>query len=152
MMLNLNNDEMLTGALQGIIRQLEAMRRGAHDYHGAKSQKDGWQIAIEGALGEMAVAKMLDVFWTAGGHGQPDVGDVDVRTTWREDGHLILHPHDHDDRRFYLVTGSQGEYHVRGWIYGRDGKNPSFWRDPAGGRPAYFVPQIALNRVDDGGE
>jgi hypothetical protein len=45
-----------------------------------------------------------------------------------------------------LVTGSRGDYVIRGWIYGAEGKQDMWWDDPTGkGRPAFFVPQHALN-------
>lgn len=37
-----------------------------------------------------------------------------------------------------------GTYRVTGWIEGRAGKQAPYWRDPVGGRPAFFVPQAAL--------
>ena len=123
------------------IKAARVERRAAIDIKAA----DGWVRDIEGALGEVALAKALNVF--IADHGDmkcPDVGDVDVRMTMHENGRLIIHPDDPDDRAFYLVTGAYGDYVVRGWIRGGDAKRDEWWTDPSGGRPAYFVPQDAL--------
>jgi hypothetical protein len=72
------------------------------------------------------------------------VGNVQVRSTSGHRNCLILHKTDPDDKAFVLVTGTAPNFVLRGWIWGRDGKNEEYWRDPVGGRPAYFVPQSAL--------
>lgn len=102
---------------------------------------------IEGAIGEYVLAKHLNVHWSGKGKLRaPDVGEVDVRTTSMINGDLILHPGDPDDRVFWLVCGGNARYFVRGWILAVEGKNQDYWRDPYGGRPAYFVPSAILNK------
>lgn len=136
--------EMLLAAQAGVMRQVQNIRDGRKHAHGA-NDASGWQMHIEGAMGEAALAKFLGAYW--GGKGQlraPDVGDVDVRTAAGPNHCLILHESDPDERRFYLLTGGNGRYQVRGSILGRDGKRPEHWKDPVGGRAAYFVPQSAL--------
>ena len=136
--------EMMTAGHVGVMRQVENLGRRRAPAHGAGSHQD-WQLHIEGALGEMALAKALGVYWPGkGGLRDTDVGNVDVRTRSRHNYDLILHESDPDDRRFYLVTGSNGSYRVHGSILGADGKDPQFWSDPAVGRPAYFVPKGVL--------
>ena len=138
--------EMLSGAIVGIMRQVENLKLERYPTHGAKATML-WQIHVEGALGEIALAKYLGVYWTGkGGLREPDVGVVDVRTRSKHHYELILHENDPSDRKFYLLTGSYGKYKVHGWIMGKEGKNPDFWGDPAGGRAAYFVPHSALNQ------
>jgi hypothetical protein len=61
---------------------------------------------------------------------------------------LILHPKDKDHDRFYLCVGMNGEYDIRGWIFGIEGKRSEYWDDPTRkGRPAFFVPQEKLEKV-----
>ena len=137
--------EILQGAMVGVMRQIQNLKAGRTHAHGAAPDK-GWQMHLEGALGEMALAKHLDVY--VGGTGVlrgPDVGDCDVRTTAGADNRLILHPDDPDERVFWLLTGQNGKYTVRGNILGAEGKQQKWWKDPVGGRPAYFVPQGELN-------
>jgi len=142
--------EMLIAAQVGIQRQVQNLKNGAKPAYGAGRDND-WQLNIEGALGEMALAKFLGVYWDGKGEMRdPDVGNVDVRTTPKPNNRLILHTADPDDRRFYLLTGYNGEYIVRGSIMGWEGKHDKYWTDPGTGRPAYFVPQQALKAPERG--
>lgn len=153
----LGTEELRFAAMIGIARQIENVIKGRLDAHGADKDR-GWQIHIEGAAGEAAFAKWADRYWSGnlGDLRAHDVGRVEVRTAARPDSHLLLHPSDPDDARFVLVTGRAPTYALRGWIWGRDGKQQPFWRDPVGGRPAFFVPQSALRpmvrRASDMGE
>jgi len=136
--------EMMQGAFVGMMRQIENLSRRRDDAHCARPT-DGWQLHVEGALGEMAFAKYLGIFWS-GAHefrGR-DVGGYEVRTRSRHDYDLIVHRNDADGAKFVLLTGINGRYIVRGWILGSDAKREEWWADPAGGRPAFFVPQSAL--------
>ena len=146
MEVTLNNAEILLAALAGVVRLIKG-QKSLKDKYGATRD---WSEDIEGCLGEMALAKGLGEYW----HGVQRVGGDDVgaglevRTTTYTNGHLLLHDDDHDDRRYYLVTGSLGKYHLRGYIYGVDGKKREYWKDLAGNdRPAYFVPQSALQEL-----
>ena len=146
--INLTPAQVIIAASAGVLRQAENLKLGREPAHGAGALNN-WQIHIEGALGEYALSKFLNIYWP--GKGQlraPDVGLVDVRTATRPDSRLILHPDDPDDRQFWLLTGVNGRYMVRGWCWGRDGKKQKFWTDPTGGRPAFFVPQSALVQRD----
>ena len=141
--------EMMHAAMVGIMRQITNLRDGRQDAHGFNGT--GWSEHIEGAAGEMAVAKALGHYWS-GNHGRlraDDVGRLQVRTRSRSDYDLIVHDTDSDDRAFVLVRGKAPEFEVVGWIWGRDAKNPSHWADPAGGRPAYFVPAAELRPLEE---
>lgn len=140
----LSSWEILLAAQAGIMRQVENLKKNRQPYYGAGSEND-WQLHIEGCLGELAVAKFLGLYWSGKGELRlPDVGIYDVRTGSKPHHRLILHPEDPDDRQFWLVTGANGHYTIRGWIFGRDGKQAQYWQDPTGQRPAYFIPHSAL--------
>lgn len=146
---SLSPSEMMAAALAGVMRQVENCARSRTPRFGAGTASD-WQLHIEGCLGEYVIAKFLGVFWPGKGKLRAaDVGEVDVRTRSRDHYELILHESDPDDRVFWLVCGANGKYRVKGWITGQDGKKPLYWKDPAGGRPAYFVPQSALHSPQD---
>jgi len=141
----LTASDMLLAANAGIMRQIENVKNNVKPAYGAGHEND-WQYSIEGAMVEFALAKHLNVFWHGKGKMRgDDVGNYQVRTSSRSNGDLILHPKDEDDKIFWLLTGLNGTYDVRGWITARDGKKEKWWRDPAGGRPAFFVPQSELN-------
>lgn len=141
----LSRAEIMQAAVVGVMRQVQNLRDSREPAHGAGSGSD-WQLHIEGALGEFALAKAINAF-PGGAHefrGTDVGGKWQVRTAGKHHYSLILHEADSDDDVFVLLTGRNGEYVVRGWIRGVDGKRSEYWKDPVGGRPAYFVPQSAL--------
>ena len=93
--IDLNAHEMEIACLVGVRHRSKtqgASRLGVGTFN-------DWQIALEGCLGEMALAKKLGWYWDGKGVKRaPDVGQVDVRTTPLERGRLILHPDDPDER------------------------------------------------------
>ena len=141
--INLTSAEIIQGSIVGITRQIQNMQDNRKPAYGAGNKKD-WQLNIEGALGEMALAKHLGLFWSKGNLGGSDVGEFEVRTTTKPSNRLILHDKDSSDAIFYLLTGVNGKYVIRGWIPGGEGKQKEYWSDPQTGRPAYFVPQKNL--------
>ena len=144
----LSEAEMLQAAIVAVQRNVENIFAGRHHKFGAGSD-NGWTMHIEGAAGEMAFAKWADRYWSGslGNLKADDVGSVQVRTTSGHNNRLILHAEDPDDRRFVLLTGLAPRFIIRGWIWGRDAKQEKYWKDPAGGRPAFFVPQDDLRSM-----
>ena len=136
--------EIQMASLVGCQRTIQCIQGGSKHRYGAKDSET-WQMSIEGALAECALAKHLGLFWSKGMLGACDVGPHDVRQTHDHNYSLIIHPSDDDHRRFYLVTGILGKYVIRGYIYGAAAKRQEFWRDPTKtNRFAYFVPQSEL--------
>jgi len=142
----LSPSEIMQGAMIGVMRQVQNLKTGhGVNYYGAKDH-NSWTLHVEGALGEMALAKYRGVYYAGmGRRGGMDVDDVDVRTTTYPNGCLIVHDADPDDRVIWLLTGVHGSYTVRGWILSSAAKRKEWIKDPQGGRAAYFVPQEALN-------
>jgi hypothetical protein len=130
-------------ALAGELRQVENEGVGRLDAYAFRG--DGMAAHRLGALGEYVVAQALGIFWPGPGELRaPDVGRLEVRTRSRHSFDLIVHPRDPDERAVVLVTCEEYVFRIHGWIWARDAKRERWWRDPAGGRPAYFVPQSAL--------
>ncbi len=145
----LDQREILLAADLGVRRQVAAMLSGRQDSFGfERGGKDPWRAHIEGVAGELAVAKVLNVFWTGTINtyrSRADVGSLEVKTRSKPDYELLVRPHDRDDAAFVLVTGEIPTYTVVGWILARDAKRP-VWLQMYGGRPpAYFVPHDALH-------
>jgi hypothetical protein len=141
----------MLGAQVGIMRQVQNLKRGAKSTYG----QDGsnlWQLHIEGALAEMAVSKYLDYYWwgRVGNYNASDVSQsIEVRHSANHKHRLILHDRDNDNSPFILVTGGIGQYILQGWIMGKDGKQPQYYKDPTGNnRPAYFVPREVLKPIE----
>jgi hypothetical protein len=143
--------ELTTAAFIAIRRQIQNLANGRPDRFGAPVE-DGWTLHIEGAAGEMAVAKAAGRYWCGSLNDlkADDVGLLQVRTRSRHSYELILHPGDPDDRAFVLVTGRAPAFRIHGWIMGVDGKREEWWADPSGkNRPAYFVPTDSLRDLDE---
>lgn len=142
--------ELHMAANVGIARQIEAVRQRRPDCHGYDG--DGWSVHIQGAAGELAVAKMLGWYWDGSVNTfrtAPDVGDVEVRTRSRHDYELIHRPDDDPTKAYVLVTGVAPYLWVRGWRKGVDCRQPAWWKEH-GGRPgAWFVPTRVLRRVPE---
>jgi hypothetical protein len=104
-----------------------------------------------GAVGEYCLAKYLDRHWSGPGRmKQPDVGrEIQIRTSNKVSGHLLLHKADNDDDYFVAVAkGATTEsWHVKGWVYGRDGKLQEFWKTLQYGRPCYVIPNEILRSM-----
>jgi hypothetical protein len=142
----LTGSEILLAANAGIMRHTENIKKNTVLRY-QKPNMNHWQLMVEGALGEMAVAKHLNIYWSGKGViGGGDVDDHEVRTTAYDTGRLICHPEDKDNKKYWLVTGSNGTYTIRGWILGIRAKQEQYWDDPEGGRPAYFIPQKDLHQ------
>ncbi len=135
--------EMYQAGIVGIARRIDSMRRGLSNTTGVTNS---WNIDIEGALGEMAVAKALNLYagLPINNYKDADIGQYHVRATELDDGCLIVRPEDKLDCMYILVTGRNGKYVVRGQIEGYDATDKRFWRSPNGRPGAWFVPQSAL--------
>jgi hypothetical protein len=137
--------EIAQTANLGLEARITSLAKDHRPRYGAQ-REGGWQIQIEGKLGEHAFSKVSGEPWTGRDRiGGPDVGrDWQVRTTRHEEGCLIVHPADLSSERFVLLVGADGHYEIRGWVYGWEAKRPEYWHDPGSGRAAYWVPQAML--------
>lgn len=149
MRVTLTWNEAAMAADVGRRRQLESLRSGLRDKHGYEG--DGWGNHIEGAMGEIALAKHLGVYWdgSINTFKANDLPGLQVRTRSRPTYELIIRKDDSPDERFVLVTGRCPNYTIQGWIAGRDGMQEQ-WLAAHGGRaPAYFVPHSALRPISE---
>ena len=144
----LDYDAIKEAAYIGVDRQIDNLRNHRRPAYGS-GRKNDWQKAIEGCLGEKAVSEAFGIYWdgNVGNLTAADVGNIDVRTTSLHNGSLIIHHRDHDNRPFVLATGINGEYYLRGWLKGGDGKKEEYWKKTD--RPAFFVPQSVLEAFGD---
>lgn len=145
--ITLKRHELFMGAQAGMLRRLSALRRQRQERRGTP-KLDLWGTDIEAALAELAVARLYNLYWErladTPSELEGDVGRLQVRSTWRENGRLIIHREDKDDAAFVLVTGRAPTYTIRGWILGAKAKQEHWWNE-GDGRPAFFVPQGALS-------
>ena len=120
-LVELTPNEIHLAASHGLLRRFEKLQ-GKRTDRMQKCQSD-WVNEIEGACAELAWAKLRAQFWTgvSGLHAKDGV-DVEVRWTRREDGGLIVYPHDRDDAVFVLAKGFAPNYRFVGWLRGSVGK------------------------------
>ncbi|HTM89599.1 MAG TPA: hypothetical protein VL155_15450 [Terriglobales bacterium] len=139
---------------QGMAKHKNARALGLDNRHGFTP--DNGREDIEGRAAELAVCKLFGIF-----PGAFDVteslihrheGDVDgcyeVRHSRLDSACLIIRPGDCDKRPYILVVGGIPNLYVVGWLYGAEGKDERWLRNPGGRPPAYFVPQAALREID----
>lgn len=149
-LIELDPSEITQGAMIGVMRQVQNIKKLRKPAYGVGREND-WQCHIEGALGELALAKFFNCYRAGVGKFRGgDVGRVEVKTRSSPNYDLIVHPQMDDDLIVWLVTGRNGTYSIRGWIMAGEGKQEKWWRDPSGKkRPAYFVPQSSLHSPDE---
>lgn len=142
----LTPSEIQMASFVGCQRATENIKNGDIWSRSGEPPQELFLRMVNGAMAEAALAKHLNKFWAKGVKGAPDVGEVDVRCSHYEDGHLEMHEWDKDDRKYYFLTGMLGTYKVRGWIMGKDAKKPKYWRVMKQGRkPQFWIPQNHLN-------
>ena len=143
--IELSMAEIQIASMVGIQRQIEDIKNKKQSFKG-ESQASAWQRHIEGSLSECALAKHFNVYWSKRPYPLPDVYEYEVRSTPYMSGVMPIIPEDSDDRKYFLLTGINGSYIIRGWLYGKDCKRQEWWRELQPGRPPCFcVPQSALN-------
>jgi hypothetical protein len=145
----LDYSEMIHAAQAGVLRRVENIKLKTKQSNGFAS--GSWQADIEGAMYECAVAKGLGLYWPGKGRLRgADAGPLQVRGTEYAGGRLAVHPNDEDDAPFVLVTGRDGVYTLRGWMYGRECKRQDWWGEFKEGKnqPAFIVPTEALRPMD----
>lgn len=147
--ITLTASEIRMAATVGIERQMSALKRNLKNANGYNG-KDVWDKHIKGALGELAVAKHLGVFYRGDvdTFKKPDVGAFQIRYTQMDPPALIIRPGDNDDEKFICVTGDAPTLQVHGWILAKEGKNKKWSKAPNGRPPAYFIPLDQLHPME----
>lgn len=140
--------EILVAANVGCMRNVQSLRLGRTD---AAAYLDGfgWGANIEGACGEMAVAKHLGVYWSGaiGDITAPDVGGYQVKTnTSRKWDDLILRPWNKPDAIYISVLSFLPKFIITGWARGTEVKLEKYFRDNVP-LPGYFAPRAILHDI-----
>ena len=146
---SLDGSEYLQAMIVGCMRASQNRAVGRKNAFGATADASE-QLHITGAVGEACVAKLMNSYWLGVGKFRgPDVAALQVRTRSKSHYRLIIHKEDSDSDIFVSVYASEGVGVVRGWITGAEAKKTDYWEDPAGGRPAFFVPNEALRPMGE---
>lgn len=152
MKVTLQPDELVIGSAIGCRRHIECLRVKSPSKNFPDRDNILWATHVEAACAELAVCKLLNIYWTAlaGPHAEGDVGrNLQVRSTRYPNGELIVRPSDPDTSTFVLVTCRAPDYEICGWIRGVDAKQNQYVRtndyDP---RPYWSVPQSDLHPIN----
>jgi hypothetical protein len=139
----------------------EAFRRQSlNEQQGKKGRNNGaekGELALRhhllGAAGEMAVAVILgmeDQLYqeTEAKRGSFDLPpNIDIKTRSKHYYDLIVQLDESPDKILVLVTIENRITLIHGWIRASDAMKEQWKKDPAGGRPAYFVPKTELQSL-----
>jgi hypothetical protein len=143
----LSSTELMVMAYIGCARNVQSLFKERTPGAGV-GDANSWTLNVEGAGGEMATAKALNIYWlpVIGDIRADDVGPYQVRTNIsRKYDDLCLRPGDRDDRIFIGVLSFVPEFVICGWILAGEGKKQEWLRDGAPDRPpCYYVPRKAL--------
>lgn len=154
----LSRHEYEIAAYIGSQRQEEAVRMGLKDQHGLEfGGKNPLRCHIEGAAGELACSRALNVYWTPSVNTfkAPDLLDMlQIKTRGEHRYDLLVRPHDADDQLFVLVTHESQDpgdllYRIHGYLSGAEAKKSKFMKTYGGRAPAYFVPKPELRPIND---
>lgn len=148
MKVELTQGELYSGAILGICRQHEALRKSSKDF--AVSKESGYGLHCEAALAEMAVAKGLGLYFpaTLNAYSKPDIPpNLQVKLRFGENDDMFVPTTCKEDELFILVTGRAPVYTIKGFCSGLEAKQyPT--RAPGGFRPAHLVPQSDLHPIE----
>lgn len=149
----LSDYNVFYAAMIGVCRHICVIEREGRLKQNTALQ--GWQNHIDGALGEMVLAKWLGVFYEGSINTfttMPDVEDYEVKTTAWADGKLIIPPYEKDKERKYVlvVTAAAPEFKLAGWVTAARGMNEK-WLYPLRKErePTFNVPQGELFAMSD---
>jgi hypothetical protein len=149
--ISLTATELMIAGYVGNARNVQSLTKRWEPAAGV-GVSNTWTPNIEGAAGEMAVAKLLGIYWRpiVGDHQADDVGPYQVRTNIsRKHADLCLREKDRDDRLYISVLSFVPEFVILGFISGADGKRCEYRRDGSPGRPqCFYVPRVALRDLD----
>jgi len=143
----LTDSEVMAVGVAGALRQCRAVVNG--DSHAHNFKGDGFQIHVDGLGAEMAVARLLDLYYDPFApqrdRDRGDVRGLHVRSTGHEAGCLIMHRGD-PHGVYLLVIGTLPTYRLAGF-YRHGGDLGSRWWRAQAPNPAYFIPQSALKPI-----
>ena len=149
MEISLTKSECMVAMSVGSMRNLLAIFDNRRTDYGTGQH---WQIHIEGACGEAAVAKALGIHnpWSINNFDGADLGrNIQVRTRSEHHYDLIVRASDKNNDVFVLVTGKAPHYQAHGWMFGGAAKQDEWLKDYGNHGPAWFVPQDALAPLCD---
>ena len=148
----LTEQESLCAAIAAIQRRYRSQIRDSQKKYGFDdSLEDPLTNDIHGAGGEIAAAKVLELYWSASvdTFHAPDIGkNTHVRTAGKDHYCLIIRDDAKDDEIYVHVTGRLPNYKVWGYIKAVNGKKDKYIKSPNNRPPAWFIPAGDLTPIN----
>lgn len=145
-----SDEERMLAMEEGHRRQRVNEERGLRGRNkGPRFGPKALEVHLLGAAGEVAVASFLglkhELFKEQEAkRGSCDLPGIDVKTRSKHCRDLIVQKNEDPRKKYVLVTIEKQQTLIHGWCYGQEAMIDEHWSDPAGGRPAFFVPQSKL--------
>lgn len=136
--------EMMYAGQIAMRRNITARRSGFRTFNGL-----GWDTHIEGALAEVAVAKMLNLWLDPGldKFGAADVGEWHVRSSRHAKAHLRVEQYE-TEGKYLLVRGEFDQWTIAGWMDAAEARQTQYLKQMRPDRdPAYWVPAEHLHAL-----
>lgn len=147
-------EERRLAADEGRRRQRVNEKKGLRGRNGGPEVGEkALHINLIGAAGEMAVASYLGLKEFLYEESQAIRGsydlppDIDVKTSQKHMYDMPVQLDDVKTKRYVHVTIENKKCIIHGWITAEKAMRPIHIKDPAGGRPAYFVPKGLLEPI-----
>jgi hypothetical protein len=141
---------------EALRRQRVNERKGLKGRNGGPASGDRALFFHQlGAAGELAVADYLQLREflyqeTEAKRGSSDLPpNIDIKTRSRHSYDLICQLDERPGKILVLVTIQNKTTLLHGWMKSEDAMKEQWKKDPAGGRPAYFVPSCELHSLVD---
>jgi len=152
---NISTQEMGIAMQVAYSRWKESTEKGRQDsLYKKEFWLDGFAAHLQGACGEIAVAKALNIYPYLhvnqfSGMKSDLPGDIEVRCRSNSDHDLIIRDSDPHDRKYVLVRGGPPQMNVVGWSYGREHCVDEYRKDWGGFGEAWFIPANVLREIED---
>src|SRR5438128_103617 len=153
MNISLSLSAMERAAMIGVKRRLNAKFIGKVDTIQSPNRKV-WDIDIEAAAAEYAVAIALGIKWQPSvkyNPSEPDIApSIEVKHTSVDlpTQHLIIQKHNPIHHDYVFVLGRDERYRIAGWISGQRAMQDRWLRSNTNFGESFFVPQKELRSID----
>jgi hypothetical protein len=146
----LSPNEMRVASSHGAERYISALGRNAKQHSVLDMSHVRDSIDIMSCMAEMATAKGLNLYWSGVEEiNCPDVGGyLEVRSTIRSNGSLIIGEKDKDDQRVVLVTCDPPNFLLVGWMFAGKAKLRNDWIFKSEKGRCWMVPQSELENIN----
>ena len=150
---SLNYWECVTAANVALNRKLASRFKKLKQRTFGKKGRDDWKDDIEGAMAEMAFCKHFGMYWdgSVNTFKMPDVPNtnIQIRSTDRNLGRLIIREGDPANDLYILVVGLIPNYKIIGGLFAHQGKLDEFIDNPNNQSPCWMIPQDKLSPIEN---